>query len=169
LAVGNVTNTYNEQISAGTVLEWTPKGEVPKHSPIALTVSAGPKPRTVPNLVGQPYAQALALLQQAGLTPVRNDAFNDTVPIGQVIGTSPAAGASVDRGGKVTINVSKGPDLVAVPDVKGKSVQDATTVMQQAGLSIGNVFGPPNKKVFDTDPPVGTQVKRGSSVNVYTK
>src|SRR4051812_40167047 len=45
LAVGNVTNTYNEQVSPGTVLEWSPKGEVPKHSAIALTVSAGPKPR----------------------------------------------------------------------------------------------------------------------------
>jgi serine/threonine protein kinase len=169
LAVGNVTNTYNEQIPAGTVLEWSPKGEVPKHSAIALTVSAGPKPRTVQNVAGQPYAQAAALLQQAGLTPVRNDVFNDTVPIGQVVGTSPAAGASVDRGGKVTVNVSKGPDLVGVPDVGGKSVQDATTIMQQAGLSIGNVFGPPNKKVFTTDPAAGTQVKRGSSVNVYTK
>jgi len=169
LAVGDVNNTYSEQIAAGTVLDWNPKGRVPKHSAIALAVSAGPRPRTVPNLTGQPYAQAAALLQQQGLTPVRNDAFSDTLPIGQVIGTSPAAGASVDRGGKVTVNVSKGPDLVQVPDVTGKSVQDATATMQAAGLSIGNVFGPPNKKIFDTDPPPGTQVKRGSSVNVYTK
>ena len=85
------------------------------------------------------------------------------------IGTSPAAGTSVSRGAKVTINVSKGPDLVVVPDVTGKSVPDATTIMQQAGLSIGNVFGPPNKKVFVSDPPAGTHLHRGSSVNVYTK
>ena len=101
--------------------------------------------------------------------PARADAFNDTVPKDQVIGTSPAAGASVSRGGKVTINVSKGPDLVAVPDVSNKSVPDATTIMQQAGLQVGNVFGPPNKKVFLTDPPAATQVHRGSSVNLYTK
>ncbi|MBV9411562.1 MAG: PASTA domain-containing protein, partial [Acidimicrobiia bacterium] len=170
LAVGDVSDTFSEQIAAGTVLDWNPKGqEVPKHTPIALSVSAGPRPRTVPNLAGQPYAQAAALLQQQGLTPVRNDAFNDTMPIGQVIGTTPAAGASVDRGGKVTVNVSKGPDLVQVPDVTGKSVPDATAAMQAAGLSIGNVFGPPNKKVFLTDPAANTQVKRGSSVNVYTK
>ena len=132
-------------------------------------MSGGPKPRTVPNVTGKTYDQAAAAIQAIGLVPARADAFSDTVPKDQVIGTSPGAGASVDRGGKVTINVSKGPDLVGVPDVTGKSVQDATTIMQQAGLSIGNVFGPPNKKVFTTDPAAGTKVKRGSSVNVYTK
>jgi serine/threonine-protein kinase len=100
---------------------------------------------------------------------VRADGFSDTVPKDQVISTSPGAGASVARGGKVTVTISKGPDLVAVPDATGKSVPDATTIMQQTGLSIGNVFGPPNKKVFLTDPAAGAQVKRGSSVNVYTK
>jgi eukaryotic-like serine/threonine-protein kinase len=169
LAVGVVTTRYDEQVGEGIVLDWNPKGQQPKHTAIALAVSGGPKPRQVPNVAGQTYAQAAAVVQNLGLTPVRADAFSDTVPKDQVIGTTPAAGASVSRGGKVTINVSKGPDLVAVPDVTNKSVQDATTIMQQAGLSIGNVFGPPNKKIFTTDPALGTQVHRGSSVNVYTK
>lgn len=169
LALGDVKTQYSEQVSEGTVLDWNPKGQAPKGAAVALAVSAGPKPRTVPNVAGKSYDQAAAVLQQLGLSVARNDAFSDTAPKDQVIGTTPAAGASVDRGGKVTINVSKGPDLVTVPDVTGKSVQDATTIMQQAGLSIGNVFGPPNKKVFTTDPANGTQVKRGSSVNVYTK
>jgi serine/threonine-protein kinase len=169
LTVGNVTTRFDEQVPEGNVLDWNPKGQVPKHSAIALAVSGGPKPRSVPNVAGRTYDQAVAAIQAAGLVPARADAFSDTVPKDQVIGTSPGAGASVSRGGKVTINVSKGPDLVAVPDVTSKSVQDATAIMQQAGLSIGNVFGPPNKKVFVTDPTAGTQVKRGSSVNVYTK
>ena len=108
-------------------------------------------------------------LTAIGLTPARADAFSDTVPKDQVISTTPGAGASVDRGGKVTVTMSKGQDLVAVPNVKGKTVQQATAAMQQAGLAVSNVFGPPNKNVFDTDPVVGTQVKRGSSVNLYTK
>jgi serine/threonine-protein kinase len=169
LTVGAKTTRYDEQVGEGIVLDWNPKGQQPKHTAIALAVSGGPKPRQVPNVAGQSYAQAAAVVQGLGLTPVRADAFSDTVPKDQVIGTTPAAGASVSRGGKVTINVSKGPDLVGVPDVTNKSVQDATTIMQQAGLSIGNVFGPPNKKIFTTDPAAGTQVHRGSSVNVYTK
>ena len=97
------------------------------------------------------------------------DAFSDTVPKDKVISTTPGAGASVAKGGRVTVTVSKGPDLLNVPDVTGKNVQDATAVMQQAGLQVSNVFGPPNKKVFVTDPPAGTQVHRGSSVNLYTR
>jgi serine/threonine-protein kinase len=169
LAVGAIDSTYSENVAAGTVLDWNPKGQQPRHTPIALAVSAGPRPRTVPSVAGKTFDQAAAALQQIGLTAVRADVFSDTVQKDQVIGTSPAAGASVDRGGKVTVNVSKGPDLVAVPDVSGKSVQDATTTMQQAGIQVGNVFGPPTKKVFVTDPPAGTQVHRNSSVNLYTK
>jgi eukaryotic-like serine/threonine-protein kinase len=169
LALGNVATRYDEQVQEGVVLDWAPKGQVPKHSAIALTVSGGPKPRTVPGVAGKTYDQAAAALQAIGLVAVRADAFSDTVPKDQVSGTTPAAGASVDRGGKVTVTVSKGPDLVAVPDVTNKSVQDATALMQQAGVSVANVFGPPNKKVFLTDPPAGKQVHRGSSVNLYTK
>jgi serine/threonine-protein kinase len=170
LAQGAINSTNDETAPYGYVMGWAHKGEqVPKHTGIDLNVSAGPKPRTVPALTGKTFDQAAAALQQIGLTAVRADGFSDTVPKDQVISTSPGAGASVARGGKVTITISKGPDLVAVPDATGKSVPDATTIMQQTGLSIGNVFGPPNKKVFLTDPAAGAQVKRGSSVNVYTK
>jgi serine/threonine-protein kinase len=170
LAVGQVTDTFDEQAPSGAVLAWAHKGEkVAKHTAIDLNVSAGPKPRTVPSLAGKTYEQAAAALQQLGITAVRADAFSDTVAKDQVVSTSPAAGASVARGGKVTVTMSKGPDLVAVPDVSGKSVQDATAALQQAGLSVSNTFGPPTKKVFLTDPAAGTQVHRGSSVNLYTK
>ena len=134
-----------------------------------MAVSGGPRPRTVPNLAGKTYDQAAASLQQLGLTAVRAEAFSDTVPKDQVISTTPARGASVDKGGKVTVTISKGPDLVVVPNVKGKNVQQATAALQQAGLGVSNVFGPPTKNVFDTDPAPGAQVKRGSSVNLYTK
>ena len=169
LAVGGVSNRYDEQVGEGTVLDWNPKGQVPKHSAIALAVSGGPRPRTVPGVGGKTYDQAAAALQSVGLVAVRADAFSDTVPKDKVISTTPGAGASVAKGGRVTVTVSKGPDLLNVPDVTGKNVQDATAVMQQAGLQVSNVFGPPNKKVFVTDPPAGTQVHRGSSVNLYTR
>ena len=169
--VANVVKTFDENAPPGAVMGWSHKGEtVPKHTTIDLTVSAGPKPRTVPSLAGQSYAQAAAGLQQLGLTPARGpDGFSDTVPVGQVIGTSPAAGASAARGSTVTITVSKGPDMVAVPDVSGKSVQDATTMLQAAGLQVNSVNGSPDKKVTGTSPAAGTQVKRGSSVALSTK
>jgi serine/threonine-protein kinase len=81
----------------------------------------------------------------------------------------PAAGASLAVGSKVTLNVSKGPDLVAVPDVSGLAEQDAAARFVAAGLTEGNRYGPPNKKVFATNPTAGTKVKRGSAIDIYTR
>ena len=86
-----------------------------------------------------------------------------------MVSTSPPAGSKVDRDSTVVVNVSKGPDLVAVPDVTDKTVDQATTALAAAGLNVANVFGPPNKRVFLSDPQAGTKVKRGSSVNLYTR
>ena len=60
-------------------------------------------------------------------------------------------------------------DTVPVPDVTGMSVTQATAVMQDASLSVANVFGKPDKKVFVTDPSAGVKAKKGSSVNLYTR
>jgi len=69
----------------------------------------------------------------------------------------------------VTVSVSKGPDLVPVPDVRGHSVDEATSMLSQAGLSVANVYGPSKRgTVFFTDPPAGQRVHRGSGVNLYT-
>jgi eukaryotic-like serine/threonine-protein kinase len=86
-----------------------------------------------------------------------------------VIRTDPSAGATANRDATVTVVVSKGPDLVAVPAIKGLSVQAATAALDRLGLGVSNIFGPPSKRVFDSDPLVGTHVRRGSSVSLYTR
>jgi eukaryotic-like serine/threonine-protein kinase len=171
LAVGNIDKPFNNTVPAGTVLSWSGQGkQLPKGTKIDLVISNGPEPVPVPDgLVNQTYDNAANAIKAAGLNPVRDDEFNDTVTAGNVVSTSPAAQQPVPKGGNVKVTVSKGPDLVAVPNVSGMSVQQAQSTMQQAGLSVANVFGPPDKKVFTTDPPAGSQVKRGSSVNLYTK
>ena len=85
-----------------------------------------------------------------------------------MIGTDPAAGTSVPRGAAVTVIVSKGPDVVRVPSVGGLTVDAAVAKMQQNGLSVTNVFGPPNRRVFTTLPGAGATVARGSGVDLYT-
>jgi len=99
---------------------------------------------------------------------VRKDVFDDNMPVGQVVSTTPPAGSQVPKGGTVTVNISKGPDLVPVPNVVGMKRSDAVTTLQQVGLS-AVVYGPngPNRIVFTIVPNAGTQVKRGSQVAVY--
>jgi serine/threonine-protein kinase len=99
---------------------------------------------------------------------VRKDVFDNTIPAGQVVSTTPPAGSQVAKGSTVTVNVSKGPDLVPVPTVVGLRRSDAVTTLQQVGLS-AVVYGPNggNKIVFTSSPQAGTQVVRGSQVALY--
>jgi serine/threonine-protein kinase len=90
------------------------------------------------------------------------------VPQGQVISTSPASGAQAPYGSAVTVNVSTGPPTVQVPNVQGDSTQQATTVLQGAGLSVSGVSGDPNKNVTGTQPSIGSTVPTGSSVQLFT-
>jgi serine/threonine-protein kinase len=164
-----VATPYSEQYPKGQILHWEPQGKVSPDTEIKLIVSNGPEPRTVPNLVNKTFEQAQAALTPLRLTAFRAEVFSDTVPVGQVVSTSPGADAKAARDSRVTINVSKGPELIAVPDVRGKSVQQATATLEAAGFVVDGVQGNPNRPVTNTSPPPGTMVKRGSHVGLYTR
>ena len=170
LAVGTVRTRSDEQAPAGTVLAWSGTGaQVPKGSAVDLTVSSGPAPRAISDFTGKSYDEAAAAFSAEGLVPVRADVFSDTVQVGQVVSTNPPAGQTAAKGSPVTVNVSKGPDLVTVPDVRGLSIDDATNKLQQAGLVVNGVFGPQRRQVVATDPGPGTTVHRGSAITLYTR
>ena len=162
------TKAYSETVAAGTVVSWTPTGSQPKGALISVTVSQGPQPRTVPAVAGDTYAQAQAALSAIQLNAVESQVYNNTYPAGQVVGTTPAAGQSAARGSTVTVQVSKGPQQTQVPDVTGDTVAQATSVIEAAGLTVNNVYGPPNRRVFVTDPQAGSTVNTGTGVDLYT-
>jgi serine/threonine-protein kinase len=163
------TGAYDETVAAGVILKMGDgvPAQLPKGSAVPVVVSKGPAPRTVPQgLAGGTFAQAQAKLQAVQLVAHQVDAFSDTVPAGTVIGTSPAAGASVPRGGSVDVQVSKGPQLVAVPNVKGMKLDAATAALTSAGFVPGNVSGKASGKVTATNPPIGSMQKKGTAVDL---
>jgi len=167
----SVSKAYDGAVPAGEVVAQKPTsaaGPVPYGSTVAVTISLGPHPRTVPSLVGQAWASAEAALQHLALVPKEVVVYDDSVQAGLVISTSPGAGASVAKGSSVTVTVSEGPHLTKVPAVAGESVAQATATLQAAGLGVANVFGPPTTTVFVTSPQAGTTVDYGSSVSLYT-
>jgi serine/threonine-protein kinase len=117
---------------------------------------------------GQSYDNAVAAITNAGFTPVRGDAFSDTVASGTVIGTEPKGGGTAQPGTQVRIIVSKGPDVVTVPAVRGQSLDAASAALQAAGLSsaVSGAYRP-GATVRATDPPAGTTVKRGATVTLF--
>ncbi len=159
---------HDEQVPADTVIASKPVGEAAPDSVVKLIVSDGPAPRTVPAIaVGGTYADAAAKIEAVQLVPVESPQFSDTVPAGQVIGSDPPAGTDVPRGSQVAVAVSKGPDLVAIPNLVGKPIEAASQSLQALGLAVtvqGNYR--PGAPVLASDPSAGTKVKRGSTIRL---
>lgn len=166
----STSTTFSESIPAGQVISAEPSSgaSLPRGSSVRLKVSSGPKPRVVPSgLVGLAEADARARVVAVQLAPSSAKVFSDSVPAGQVISAEPGSGASVPRGSTVTLVVSKGPNLVAVPSLKGvKTIDGAIALLRHAGLVAGNVSGPATGHPVSTDPAAGAKVRRGSKVDI---
>ncbi|MCU1354203.1 MAG: protein kinase family protein with domain [Acidimicrobiales bacterium] len=167
-----VERPYDEGAAKDTVLRLaagTP-ARLPKGEKVGLVASNGPRPRDVPNgLVGLSPAQATARLAAVQLKGVvlATQQFSDSVPAGLVMRATPGSGASVPRDSAVDLVVSKGPDLVTVPSVRGAaSIDAAIAILRSSGLTAGNVSGSATGKPTGTSPGAGARVKKGSAVNI---
>jgi serine/threonine-protein kinase len=172
LALGTVTPVFNEDIGEGRVVTWgTAEGEkpseLPKGSAVDVQLSQGPEPRTIAEYKGAPKDDVVADLEKQGLKVAVEEAFSDDVEAGRVVSTDPAAGQQVPKGGAVTVVVSKGPDLVEVPDVVGMRFSDAYDTLVAAGFQVKDE-GEGNR-VVGTDPEGGSKVKRGSTVTIQRR
>jgi eukaryotic-like serine/threonine-protein kinase len=112
---------------------------------VRINVSRGPKPVTVPNVIGFPYAQAAIELQRAGFGVARVNVDSDLAE-GIVVDQDPDGGSSSSKNSTVTLSVSKGPVTSAVPDVTNQDVSIAKTTLEAAGFRTREV-------VEDTDDP----------------
>ncbi|WP_344132283.1 Stk1 family PASTA domain-containing Ser/Thr kinase [Pedococcus bigeumensis] len=133
---------------------------------------AGPgSPTVVPPTTKLTFAQAQTALERAHLGAEEVLSFDESVPKGIVMSTDPGAGQEVRRGTDVKVTVSKGPERYAVPNVVKKSAAEARDQITAAKLTVGTT-----KEAFDdtiaaglvvrVDPKVGTQLKRGSKVDL---
>jgi eukaryotic-like serine/threonine-protein kinase len=148
--IGTVTGTVPV---AGT--SW------PQTKTVAIQVSEGPP---VPDFVGENVQTAQQWAQQNGVTLNQQPDNNSTQPSGIVTGQQPAAGATFQQGQTITVNVSTGPQEVAVPSPDGLSTQQANQLLQQAGFQVQvNTYGPFDK-VFNYGPT--GQAPRGSTITI---
>jgi serine/threonine-protein kinase len=164
-----VSSDYDEGVPAGSVARQDPAEgkEVPPGSRVALVVSQGPKPVTVPNVVGKTYQEATESLAGRKLGVQRADDFSDSVPAGEVIRQDPVAGEEAPRDSAVTVVVSRGPDVIEVPDVRGDDVEDAVRALEAAGFEVDVVGFRFDRPVKRQDPSPGKVVRRGETVTLY--
>lgn len=173
-AVGLTASTaeepYDEDAPKGTVIRVAEGtgARLEKGSAVPLVVSNGPEPRTIPDgLVGGSEEAAVAALDALGLEAAIVRSYSDTVDEGVVISVLPRAGETVERGSSVNVEVSRGPELVAVPSIaSADTIAEAISIISSAGLTPGSVSGPAAGTPVGTSPGAGTQVRPGSTVNI---
>ena len=172
LTLGTVTEEYSASVASGKVISSDPKaGKVIEHTEkVSIVVSKGKEPATIPDVTGMSEDDAKKTLEDAGLKKGKvSQDYSDSVDKGKVISSSPIAGASgYSKGDSVDLTVSKGPEKVAVPDVTGKSEDEAKKTLEDAGLKVevNRRLGGPFGTVRSTDPAPGSSVKSDSKVTI---
>ncbi|MFC8535135.1 Stk1 family PASTA domain-containing Ser/Thr kinase [Streptomyces sp. NPDC057249] len=126
----------------------------------------------VPSLLGQTEKAAGKRLSDAGLELKGVErAFSDTVDRGKVISSDPESGARIRGNGSVSLVVSRGPEIIQVPDVAGDRLADAKQRLKEAGLLPGMVTKEFDEdvaagEVVRTDPEAGTERHADSAVAI---
>jgi eukaryotic-like serine/threonine-protein kinase len=124
-----------------------------------------------PGVVGAREADAVRTLEAVGLTAKVKRDFSTEIAAGQVISADPAGGEKVKKNGTVLLTVSKGPELVAVPDLKGVAEGDAAAKLKAQGLELGDSSQKFSSsidegKIISTKPASGSRIAPGRSVDI---
>ena len=151
LAIGVVTPEYSEEVPSGTVVRWVVAlqpnlvagQDVVKGTAVDIFVSQGPAPRVVPNLIGMSIESATTAINDLQLVLNRaDDQFSNDIAAGGIAVQSPLEGEQLPKGGSVTVSVSKGPDVVAVPNgLTTMKLDKATETLTNSGFVVGQVTG----------------------------
>lgn len=170
LALGAVTDAYSEDVPPGQVISQSVAAgtSLAHDSTVDVVLSKGREPRTVPTLTGKGASAAKSSIEALGLVASPTEAYSDTVPEGQVISQQTREGSTVYRGDSVSYTVSKGPEMVTVPDVVGLQRQEAHDKLEGAGLTVQEdlILGGFFNTVRSSDPAGGSKVKKGSTVTI---
>jgi serine/threonine protein kinase len=168
----DVVTVTTAEVERDTVAGQSPRpGQMAdKGSVVTINVSGGPGQVAIPSVEGLGSKEAQDQLTAAGLKPKVAQQFSDEVARGHVISSSPASGTTVDRGTTVTLQVSKGKEQVAIPDVTGETEDNARSAIEGAGLRVGKVTEEESAEdpgtVIDQSPDAGESVAKNTAVDL---
>ena len=146
-----------------------PGEAAPTNEAVKLIVSGGPGKVRVPSVKNLPQERAIGDLDKAGLKVTADPQPSDTVKKGFAIGTSPSEGTEVDRGTRVRLFVSSGPEQISVPDVVGLTREAAETRITREGLDVRvrtEDSSETENEVIAQTPGAGALLDRGDDVTI---
>ena len=125
----------------------------------------------IPDTSGQDEESAKKTIEDAGLKFAKDEVANEEVGAGLAVSSDPGKGTKVEPGSTVTVHFSTGSAMVKVPDLSGKTQEDARKALKEAGLEGGNTSQEDSAtvakdRVIYTNPQAGNSVARGTTVDL---
>jgi serine/threonine-protein kinase len=144
LEMNVIDSQYHDEADKDTVFSQEPAAgsRVKQNREVQVIISLGPQTVDVPDLRGDKLSTATFKLQNEGLTLGKTEEIYDSkYELGQIISQFPAAGVKVKPETEVTVMISKGaePKRVTMPTLTGKTLEEAKTLLTEAGLTLGEV------------------------------
>lgn len=131
---------YSETLPAGTVLGTHPDAgaHLLGGKSVQLVLSKGAERFLVPDVAGKSYDQVPQAFSGIPVRLKRSNTSDGTgkVAAGRVLRTAPTSAAKVKRDSVVTVYVSTGPPVLAVPDVTGRGQDDASATLADTGFKV---------------------------------
>ncbi|WP_370443946.1 Stk1 family PASTA domain-containing Ser/Thr kinase [Streptomyces albidoflavus] len=171
LEPGMVTRAFSDSVAKGEVVSTDPSAGTERRggSAVALVVSKG-APVEVPDVAGSSLQKATEALKEAGLkVSTADERIFSEHEKGAVAAQSPKPGTELAKGGEVELTLSKGPDLVEVPDVTGQKEDEARKTLEGAGFKVDVsrwFFG---DTVWDQSVEGGETAPRGSEITIRVR
>lgn len=151
----------------GLVFRQSPRANRPleKGRDVIIWVSTGPSRVEVPSVANMNEEMATKTLTDANFQVRREEVESELFP-GIAVETVPAAGEMAPSGSEVVLRISSGPGTVEVPNVQGKTVEEASRILQEQGFVVGSTTEEPNALIEEglvtrTDP-VGSVAKNAT-------
>jgi eukaryotic-like serine/threonine-protein kinase len=161
---------HSAKYQAGLVAAVSPSNRIRKGGTVTLRLSSGPVTHELPSVRGDSVSVATTALSRIQVHVSATKHQYSPVPKGEVVGTEPGAGNTVDAGSGVTLVVSKGVQMIAVPTVANLSAQQARSALINLGFLIDTkqVFNSTiaSGTVISSSPNAGVSAPKGSTVTL---
>ena len=166
---------YSKDVPVGCIISQEPaymaNYTIKEKSTITVIVSKGRNVVIVPKVVGLTRDEAVAKLEELGLLVNVTEEYSKKVEAGYVIEQDVKEKEEIDAGETITIKVSKGIEKVIVPDLSGKTEDEAKKLIKDNGLKLKNVeVGTDESKaegvVIYQDLEANSEVEKDSYINI---
>ncbi|MDR0514626.1 MAG: Stk1 family PASTA domain-containing Ser/Thr kinase [Coriobacteriaceae bacterium] len=171
--LGRQDTTFSDTVEAGKIISQDPKAntKAEKGTKVNIVVSSGREEVTIPDLTNKTADEAKQLLEKAGLKGSAGTAeYSSTVEVNRIIRQEPGANTKAHKGDTVTYILSLGTESTEVPNVVGKTRNEAIVLLENAEFKVNEASEYDDTveegRVISQNPNAAIKAEKGSTVTI---